>query len=74
MATHTPREDVEELLMPSEVARLLRVSRFGVYKLVKRGRLAAIRVSHRALRVRRCDLDRFIRECQVRRPETNTPT
>lgn len=44
---------------PEEVARILKISRFTVYELIKRGDLAAYRIG-RKVRVEQADIDRYI--------------
>lgn len=52
----------------SEVAKDLGISTSGVYKLISRGRLPAIRRSERGLRVPRVTLDAYKRRLQGRGP------
>lgn len=56
-----PREDAQvvELLNINEVAVALRVSEMTVYRLIRGGRLSAIRIGN-SLRVDRHDLDRYL--------------
>jgi excisionase family DNA binding protein len=49
------------LLTVNEVADLLRVSRMTVYRLIKEGQLAAIRVG-RNYRLREDDVDEYLRQ------------
>lgn len=51
-------------LTASEVAEELGISTSGVYKLIKRGRLPAIRLSERGLRVSRLALEAYQRRLQ----------
>jgi putative molybdopterin biosynthesis protein len=44
---------------PEEVARILKISRFTVYELIKRGDLAAYRIG-RKVRVEQADIDQYI--------------
>ena len=59
----------EPLLTVGEVATLMRVSNMTVYRLIKAGQLAAIRVG-KNYRIRRTDVDRYLteRSVQVDRP------
>ena len=59
----------EPLLTVGEVATLMRVSNMTVYRLIKAGQLAAIRVG-KNYRIRRTDVDRYLteRSVQVERP------
>lgn len=61
---------MDELLTVAEVADLLRVSTMTVYRLIRGGDLAAVRVG-RNYRVRRGDLDAYL-EQQVVEPEHQT--
>lgn len=58
------------LLTVAEVAGLLRVSNMTVYRLIKGGELAAIRVG-KNYRIRRGDLDAYLNAGSVRAEETN---
>ena len=57
---------MDELLTVAEVAGVLRVSTMTVYRLIRTGELAAVRVG-RNYRVRSADLQNFI-EAQVVAP------
>lgn len=54
----------EPLLTVGEVANLMRVSNMTVYRLIKAGQLAAIRVG-KNYRIRRTDIDRYLTERSV---------
>ena len=54
----------EPLLTVGEVATLMRVSNMTVYRLIKAGQLAAIRVG-KNYRIRRSDVDRYLTERSV---------
>ena len=54
----------EPLLTVGEVAALMRVSNMTVYRLIKAGQLAAIRVG-KNYRIRRADVDRYLTERAV---------
>jgi excisionase family DNA binding protein len=58
------------LLTVAEVADLLRVSNMTVYRLIKAGDLAAIRVG-KNYRIRRDDLDAYLNAGSVQVEETN---
>jgi excisionase family DNA binding protein len=58
----------EALLTVGEVAALLRVSNMTVYRLIKSGQLAAIRVG-KNYRIRRKDVERYLTERAVRHDE-----
>ena len=55
----------EPLLTVGEVANLMRVSNMTVYRLIKAGQLAAIRVG-KNYRIRRTDVDRYLTDRAVR--------
>jgi excisionase family DNA binding protein len=55
-------------LTAAEVAAELGISRHGVYKLIERGRLKAIRRSERNLRVSRLALDAYRRRLNAETP------
>jgi excisionase family DNA binding protein len=59
------REASEPLLTVNEVAQAMRVSNMTVYRLIKSGQLAAIRVG-KNYRIRRADLERYLTERAVR--------
>lgn len=54
----------EPLLTVGEVANLMRVSNMTVYRLIKSGQIAAIRVG-KNYRLRRGDVDRYLSERAV---------
>ncbi|MDQ3619508.1 MAG: helix-turn-helix domain-containing protein [Actinomycetota bacterium] len=53
------------LLTVDEVARLMRVSNMTVYRLIKSGQMAAIRVG-KNYRIRRRDMERYLSDRAVR--------
>ena len=55
----------EPLLTVGEVARIMRVSNMTVYRLIKSGQLAAIRVG-KNYRLRRRDVERYLSDRAVR--------
>jgi excisionase family DNA binding protein len=60
-----PARDFEEpLLTVGEVAEVMRVSNMTVYRLIKSGQLAAIRVG-KNYRIRRRDVSRYLEERAV---------
>lgn len=71
MATDRPR--ALRLLTVAEVADLLRVSKMTVYRLIKSGDLAAIRVG-KNYRIRQLDLDTYLQEGSVQADETARET
>jgi excisionase family DNA binding protein len=54
----------DDLLTVGEVAQIMRVSNMTVYRLIKSGQLAAIRVG-KNYRIRRRDIDRYLSERAV---------
>jgi excisionase family DNA binding protein len=56
---------LDDLLTVGEVAQIMRVSNMTVYRLIKSGQLAAIRVG-KNYRIRRRDVDRYLLERAVR--------
>lgn len=54
----------EPLLTVGEVATMMRVSNMTVYRLIKAGQLAAIRVG-KNYRIRRTDVDRYLTDRSV---------
>ena len=59
------REFGEPLLTVGEVAGIMRVSNMTVYRLIKSGQLAAIRVG-KNYRIRGSDVDRYLTDRTVR--------
>ena len=55
----------EPLLTVGEVATMMRVSNMTVYRLIKSGQLAAVRVG-KNYRLRRNDIERYLNERAVR--------
>jgi excisionase family DNA binding protein len=58
------RQAGDRLLTVGEVAATMRVSNMTVYRLIKSGQLAAIRVG-KNYRIRESDVDRYLDERQV---------
>lgn len=52
---------MEELLKPAEVANILKISQAKAYSMLKQGMIPTMRIGS-LVRVRKSDLDRFIRE------------
>ncbi len=59
------RDFGEPLLTVGEVAGMMRVSNMTVYRLIKSGQLAAVRVG-KNYRIRESDIDRYLTERSVR--------
>lgn len=60
----------DRLLTVTEVAALMRVSNMTVYRLIKAGQLAAIRVG-KNYRIRESDVDRYLSDRAVRIEDTD---
>jgi excisionase family DNA binding protein len=58
------RDFEEPLLTVGEVAQIMRVSNMTVYRLIKSGQLAAIRVG-KNYRIRRKDVERYLTDRTV---------
>lgn len=54
-------EDQEEYIKPSDIAKLLKVSRPTIYKWIKEGRMRGVRFGDDVLRVPRSSFDAFMR-------------
>ena len=52
----------DDLLTPAEVARVLRQSRRTIWAGCRSGKIPHVRLSSRSIRVRRSDLDGFLRK------------
>lgn len=63
------RDFDDPLLTVREVAQLMRVSNMTVYRLIKAGQLAALRVG-KNYRIRRTDVERYLRDRAVQVEET----
>jgi excisionase family DNA binding protein len=59
------RDFGDPLLTVGEVAGIMRVSNMTVYRLIKSGQLAAIRVG-KNYRIRRVDVDKYLTDRAVR--------
>lgn len=59
------RDFGDPLLTVGEVAGIMRVSNMTVYRLIKSGQLAAIRVG-KNYRIRRVDVDKYLSDRAVR--------
>ncbi len=60
--TPNPTDQTEYLMSPSEVAEFLGVGRTFAYEILRRGEIPAARISKKALRVRRSDVDKFLND------------
>jgi excisionase family DNA binding protein len=68
----TIREQISFLTIP-QVAEELEMTRDGVYKLVRRGKLKAVRVSERRMYVSQPALDAYRRRLNGEGPDTRRP-
>lgn len=70
--THT-EGDLDRLLVVDEVASLLRISRSGLYRLMREGELVPVKLGHRTLFEPR-EVERFIARCKTPMisPRTNS--
>jgi excisionase family DNA binding protein len=59
------RPDRGTLLTVAEVAAMLRVSNMTVYRLIKSGELAAVRIGH-GYRIRETEFERYLTDRSVR--------
>lgn len=53
---------------PEEVAKILKISRFTVYELIKRGDLVAFRVGERKMRIEAADLEHYKNKTKIAAP------
>jgi excisionase family DNA binding protein len=53
----------EQLLKAGDIARILNISKAMVYRLIQRGEIPVVRISH-AVRVRFSDLEDYIKQCR----------
>ena len=57
-------EREEEYIKPTDIAKLLKVSRFTIYKWIREGRLQGVRFGGDVLRVPRSSFDAFMRNAK----------
>ena len=62
MSHHEQVQTNEELLKPKQVARELQSNIRTVYRYIRQAKLRVVRLSAREFRIRRSELDRFLRE------------
>ena len=62
MSHHEQVQTNEELLKPKQVARELQSNIRTVYRYIRQEKLRVVRLSAREFRIRRSELDRFLRE------------
>ena len=65
MSQHEQVQTNEELLKPKQVARELQSNIRTVYRYIRQEKLRVVRLSAREFRIRRSELDRFLRECET---------
>ena len=69
----TPRIDTEKLITVNTAAKLLKISRMGVYKAIQRGRLATVEIDG-VLFINRPDIPRYRQSKSVGgRPKKKQP-
>ena len=61
MSHHEPQLTDEELLKPEQVAQKLQLDIRTVYRSIRDDKLRVVRLSAREFRIRRSELDRFLR-------------
>jgi excisionase family DNA binding protein len=62
MSHHEPLLTDEELLKPEQVAQKLQLDIRTVYRYIRDDKLRVVRLSAREFRIRRSELERFLRE------------
>ena len=62
MSHHELVQTDEELLKPKQVADELQLNILTVYRYIRQEKLRVVRLSAREFRIRRSELDRFLRE------------
>ena len=55
-------EEEEEYVKPTDIAKLLKVSRFTIYKWIREGRMQGVRFGDEVLRVPRSSFDAFMQQ------------
>jgi putative molybdopterin biosynthesis protein len=53
--------DNTQFYTPVEVAEILKLNKFTIYEMIKRGELKAVKLNPKAWRIRREDLDAYIK-------------
>ena len=61
MSHHEPQLTDEELLKPEQVAQKLQLDIRTVYRYIRDDKLRVVRLSAREFRIRRSELERFLR-------------
>jgi len=62
MSHHEPQLTDEELLKPEQVAQKLQLDIRTVYRYIRDDKLRVVRLSAREFRIRRSELDKFLRQ------------
>ena len=57
-------EEEEEYVKPTDIAKLLKVSRFTIYKWIREGRMQGVRFGDEVLRVPRSSFDAFMQQAK----------
>jgi len=53
-----------ELLTPSQVAEELKLSSQTIWAYIRNGKLKAIKINNRNYRIKRSEIQRFLKECR----------
>jgi len=61
MTHHEPVQTDDELLKPKQVAHELQLNIETIYRYIRQEQLRVVRLSAREFRIRRSELDRFLR-------------
>jgi excisionase family DNA binding protein len=67
MSPNTPVQTDDELLKPKQVADELQLNIETIYRYIRKGQLHVVRLSAREFRIRRSELNRFLRERETDR-------
>ena len=62
MSHHEPQLTDEELFKPEQVAQKLQLDIRTIYRYIRDDKLRVVRLSAREFRIRRSELERFLRE------------
>ncbi len=62
MTYHEPVQTDDELLKPKQVANELQLNIETIYRYIRQEQLRVVRLSAREFRIRRSELERFLRE------------
>ena len=65
MSHQEPLLTDEELFKPEQVAQKLQLDIRTIYRYIRDDKLRVVRLSAREFRIRRSELERFLRECET---------